>query len=176
VWLLRDKSFMVSSAKLVHEFFVRVMELNLPATDFINFVRENMMVGWLRRSWPGSFLKPKGYSPGKSFRAQRTHRRLNRVICEADGLQHQQLVLELVRSFEPRRAIGIAKVRLGGPCDGAYIMLDDFKDVAGALSMGVGPDVQWDIAIAERGLKVHEFDHTVTAPPSQHPLVKFRPL
>ena len=78
-----------------------------------------------------------------------------------------RLVL-LGRLLTPRRATAHRKVRLGGRSDGGYVMLDDFDRLRTALSLGVGPNVDWDAAVAERGIAVHMFDHTVGGPPRRH--------
>ena len=36
-------------------------------------------------------------------------------------------------------------------------------------SLGVGPDVSWDICIAERGLRVLQFDHALSRSPQDNP-------
>jgi hypothetical protein len=64
-------------------------------------------------------------------------------------------------------------VRLGGSHDGGYVCLDDFNEMAGALSLGVGQDSTWDAAIADRGLVVYQYDHTITAPPTVHANFRF---
>ena len=78
-----------------------------------------------------------------------------------------RLVL-LGRLLTPRRATAHRKVRLGGRGDGGYVMLDDFGRLRTAFSLGVGPNVDWDVDMAERGIAVHMFDHTVAGPPRRH--------
>ena len=75
--------------------------------------------------------------------------------------------------LRPQRALGYRKVRLGGPHDGGYVCLDDFEGVAAALSLGLGDDVSWDSDVANRGLIVHQYDHTVAAPPAEHANFRF---
>ncbi|MCC6717900.1 MAG: FkbM family methyltransferase [Acetobacteraceae bacterium] len=87
----------------------------------------------------------------------------------------QQAVLELMACLAPVRAVGVDKVRIGGLGDGGYVMLDDFAGVCGALSLGIGPDCSWDIAIAERGIDVHQYDHSVAGPPEPHARFRFFP-
>jgi hypothetical protein len=41
---------------------------------------------------------------------------------------------------------------------------------------GIGEDVNWDVQIADRGLEVYQYDHTVSAPPIQHPSFHFHKL
>jgi len=82
---------------------------------------------------------------------------------------------KLLTMLVPERAEGVAKIRVGGPHDGGYVMLDDFCGIAGAYSLGIGPDVGWDLAIAQRGVPVWQYDPTVTGPPVNHSLFTFQP-
>ena len=84
------------------------------------------------------------------------------------------LLLSLVRPVTP---VGLSKIRIGNPHgDGGYVMLDDWTDVVGAVSIGIGGDVSWDLAIAERGIDVHQYDHTVRSPPASHPRFRFHAI
>jgi len=74
----------------------------------------------------------------------------------------------LLHFLEPHDVPGRRKLRVGGEGDGGYVMLDDFAPVRHALSLGVGPDVSWDSAVAERGLRVFQYDDTVEASPRAH--------
>lgn len=76
--------------------------------------------------------------------------------------------------MSPWEIAGQHKIRIGGMGDGGYVMLDRFSDTKAAYSLGVGGDVSWDLAIAERGIPVYQFDHTVDGPPASHPLFKFK--
>lgn len=78
-------------------------------------------------------------------------------------------IVMLGQLMAPRRVTSHRKIRVGGRTDGGYVMLDDFATLQTAFSLGVGPNVDWDYAIAERGIAVHQFDHTVTGPPRRHP-------
>jgi len=82
-------------------------------------------------------------------------------------------VLSLLR---PSAAQGVAKVRIGRDFDGGYVMLDDFAGIATALSLGISDDVSWDSDIAERGIRVLQFDQTIDAPPVELPLFEFERL
>lgn len=66
----------------------------------------------------------------------------------------------------------IELVRIGADHDGGYVMADDFN-VGGAISIGVGPDVTWDQAIAAKGIPVAMFDPTIRRPPALVPAAKF---
>jgi hypothetical protein len=81
-------------------------------------------------------------------------------------------ICALGRLLRPRQARGVQKVRLGAPHDGGYICLEDFSNIEAAISLGTGDNVAWDLDLAERGLIVHQYDHTVARPPVTH--VNFR--
>jgi len=74
----------------------------------------------------------------------------------------------------PKGVVGHRKVRIGGPNDGGYVMVDDFAGLEQAISVGIGTDVSWDLDIAARGMQVFQFDHTVNGPPAAHPRFRFR--
>ena len=59
-------------------------------------------------------------------------------------------------------------VRVGGKHDGGYIMLDDFEKVQLAYSFGISNDVTWDKDIADRGINVFLYDHTIKDLPMQN--------
>lgn len=84
--------------------------------------------------------------------------------------------LELGRLFAPRCVIGVAKRRFGRLSDGGYVMLDHVGAGDVAISVGIGWDVSWDLAVADRGVSVLQFDPTVDGPPAKHPNFNFRPL
>ena len=81
----------------------------------------------------------------------------------------QAAILDFLSYLTPRRAVRFEKIRLGRDGDGGYVMLDDFSGVSSALSFGIETDCSWDTAIAERGIEVHQYDHTVDGPPTDHP-------
>jgi Methyltransferase FkbM domain len=85
----------------------------------------------------------------------------------------QNAFLELAHRFSPRSARGHRKIKVGNPHDGGFVMLDDFEGIGRAFSLGVGWDVTWDLEIAERGIPVYAFDHTVASAPATHPNLHF---
>ena len=85
------------------------------------------------------------------------------------GSALQGELLDFLSQFTPSSAVGHAKIRVGNPSgDGAYVMLDDFEGIVGALSAGIGGDVSWDQEIANRGIDIYQFDHTIAGPPAAH--------
>jgi hypothetical protein len=98
------------------------------------------------------------------------HRRNQRVRLDPEN--HAPL-LALLAFLSPAQARGHRKTRVGSSRDGGYVMVDDFEEIKAALSLGIGPDVSWDYAIAEKGIPVWQYDHTVSGPPREHPLFHF---
>lgn len=85
----------------------------------------------------------------------------------------RERILSLAKLLQPHAAAGQDKVRVGRKGDGGYVMISDFKDIGGALSFGVGDDISWDLDIAARGIQVHQFDHSIDAPPETHSSIVF---
>jgi hypothetical protein len=81
--------------------------------------------------------------------------------------------LALARRFTPQVAIGQAKCRVGGAQDGGYVMLDALAGTRQALSLGIGPDVSWDLQLAGGGAQVFQYDFSVEGPPEPHPNFQF---
>jgi hypothetical protein len=107
-------------------------------------------------------------------------------ITRASGWRHTQKLRALAAStvarerimklgslLAPQQAVGKSKVRLGSKYDGGYICLDDFCGIATAFSLGIGKSDEWEIAVAERGIVVHQFDHSIDSPPHVHPNCHF---
>lgn len=85
-------------------------------------------------------------------------------------------VTELYDLIRPQTCAGLRKIRVGNrDSDGGYVMVDDFDGITGALSLGIGLDVSWDVEMSRRGIEIHQFDHTVEPPPevAEHPLLHF---
>jgi hypothetical protein len=82
----------------------------------------------------------------------------------------------LLSLLMPMAAKGVGKVRVGCDGDGGYVMLDDFRNINSCYSVGIGPEVSWDLDMARRGLRVFQYDHTVKEPPVKHDKFIFTPL
>lgn len=80
---------------------------------------------------------------------------------------------EFLRLIQPRDAVQQTKLRIGGPNDGGYIMIDAFPFPTIAVSIGIGSDVSWDLDVANRGIDVYQFDHSLELPPISHPRFLF---
>lgn len=88
------------------------------------------------------------------------------VYDDSEALQ--RTVLAILKRLEPMRAVELQKIRIGKECDGGYAMLDDFGGITAAYSIGICDEVSWDLAMAERGIEVFQYDHTIDALPLQH--------
>lgn len=119
---------------------------------------------------------------------RRLHRRIDELqhhLAEAQAVpdlyqptesRHPEITASFrsfLRLLEPHDVIGASKRRFGGDYDGGYVMLDDIACTRTALSLGIGPDVSWDIDMVRRGLHVIQFDHTVDRPPQNNPQFVF---
>jgi len=76
----------------------------------------------------------------------------------------------IISLLSPMDVIGGRYVRIGCDGDGGYVMLDDFtgKQIDAAYSFGIGGNVSWDESMAERGIDVFMYDHSISGPPKQN--------
>jgi hypothetical protein len=90
-------------------------------------------------------------------------------------MPNQQNILRLLRMLRTSSA-SCPKVRLGALGDGGYVVNDDLSGLDGLVSLGIGTDVSFDLALAEQGVPVFQYDPTVERPPVEHPRFVFRKL
>lgn len=86
-----------------------------------------------------------------------------------DSAVVQERAGTILRRLEPMRATQHGKIRIGKEADGGYVMLDDFTGIGAAYSIGICDEVSWDVAMAERGIDVFQYDHTIDRLPVEHP-------
>ena len=79
----------------------------------------------------------------------------------------------ILSSMTPHALVGHGKVRLGNAADGGYVCVDDLDGIDTALSFGINDDISWDHDVADRGLTVYQFDHTVADPAPDDPRMVF---
>lgn len=75
---------------------------------------------------------------------------------------------ELLGLLRPHDVLHYGKIRQGDPHDGGYVLLDDFAGIATLVSCGIGGNVSFDSDVADRGIAVHQYDHTVERSPVDH--------
>jgi len=81
----------------------------------------------------------------------------------------QRRVYDILRLLLPHDMLGVGKRRIGGDGDGGYVLADILTPDQPILSLGVGPDVSFDLELAQLGHKIVMFDHTVDKLPDTHP-------
>lgn len=117
-----------------------------------------------------------------SLRRQLAHqeRRLD-VLESFIGLaEHKQnnIVNEICTMWEflvPKKLVNSTKVRVGSDSDGGYILASDYSNAGVVVSLGVGTENEVDVKLANLGITVHEFDHTVKREPKRHENLFFHP-
>jgi hypothetical protein len=134
--------------------------------------------GYLRnyaKSKLSAFLQPI-HRAGNTPRFRNVYYKLRgqNVVNPMATEQHQ--VVSILRFLEPRKVIGYNKVRVGTLGDGGYVQIDDFAGIVHAFSFGISGNDDWDLGIAERGVSVEQYDHSVDRAPSSHPLLNFHRL
>jgi len=68
----------------------------------------------------------------------------------------------------PKHVIGKERILIGEKKDGCYVLLNDFENIKIAYSFGVGPFIQFDRVLAEKGIDVYMYDHTINSLPYNH--------
>lgn len=68
----------------------------------------------------------------------------------------------------------VPKVRIGNKTgDGGYVMADRFRSGQKVYSYGISTEISFDLELAERGLEIFMYDHTVSGLPFSHPNFNF---
>ena len=86
--------------------------------------------------------------------------------CLLNNPDEQLCIYHLIA---PKKVIGKNRILLGAKSDGSYVLLDDFKDIKIAYSLGISNNVQFDTELANRGIDVYMYDHTINGLPYQNP-------
>ena len=70
----------------------------------------------------------------------------------------------------PKKVVGKKRILLGNKNegDGIYVILEDFKDIKIAYSFGISGNIQFDKALADRGIDVFMYDHTISRLPYEN--------
>ena len=58
---------------------------------------------------------------------------------------------------------------IGEKRDGCYVLLNDFKDIRIAYSFGISNMIHFDQGLADRGIDVYMYDHTINKLPYNNP-------
>ena len=82
-------------------------------------------------------------------------------------------ILGMLKVYDCR---SLQKKRFGRAFDGGYVMADDFDGITAAYSFGISDDVSWDIDIADIGIDIHQYDHTIDGLPTTHSRFNWRKI
>lgn len=81
----------------------------------------------------------------------------------------QDAIGAAVKLLTPVTVTNLEKVRVGNPSgDGGYVLLDMFKAMTQAFSYGISDDATFEEDLADRGMTIAMFDHTIDELPSHH--------
>ena len=69
----------------------------------------------------------------------------------------------------PKEVIGKKRILLGEKYDGCYVLLDDFINIKIAYSFGISRNIQFDKALADKGIDIYMYDHTINSLPYENP-------
>ena len=71
--------------------------------------------------------------------------------------------------ISPKLVLGKDRILLGEKSDGCYVLLNDFSNIKIAYSFGISTNIQFDKALADKGIDVYMYDHTINSLPYENP-------
>ncbi|MDE7333206.1 MAG: hypothetical protein K2O16_13425 [Lachnospiraceae bacterium] len=81
---------------------------------------------------------------------------------------------QIKRLCKVQKAVEYGLIRIGSESDGGYVMLNDFGDDNTAYSFGIGNNIDWDENIADYGIDVYCYDHTINQLPKENTRLFFQ--
>jgi hypothetical protein len=90
---------------------------------------------------------------------------INNLRRVARDSTYGDFVVSVYKSLVPKDVLDRKLVRIGPDGDGGYVMVDDFNSNNIAYSLGIEKDVSWDLAMAEKGIEIYMYDHTIDSLP-----------
>ena len=72
--------------------------------------------------------------------------------------EQEQCIYHLI---VPKNVVGRKKILIGEKRDGGYVLLDDFKNIKIAYSFGIYNNIHFDKALADKGIDIYMYDHTI---------------
>ena len=72
----------------------------------------------------------------------------------------------------PKEVVGKKRILLGEKKDGCYVLLDDFENIKYAYSFGIARNILFDKALADKGIDIYMYDHTIKSLPYENPRKK----
>ena len=71
--------------------------------------------------------------------------------------------------ISPKNVVGKKRILAGTKSDGCYVILDDLADIKYAYSFGIEAKIQFDTYLANKGIDVYMYDHTINNLPYNNP-------
>ena len=93
---------------------------------------------------------------------------LKKIFYSIRDYYYSPIVVKFIKALQPVKAEHGELIRVGSKGDGGYVMLDNLNDIDAAYSMGISDNVDWDLEIAEMGIPVYMYDHTIGELPKKH--------
>jgi SAM-dependent methyltransferase len=144
----------------------RAMDLRKPP-----FSRNSTIIAeYVNFSGHNFFVKHVHLLTGMPFNENHNH---NESLIPTGDFTTQDEIINTLRLLRPYAVNRFKKARFGSANDGGYVHLDDFRGVDTAFSFGIEQNASWDVDVAERGVTVYQFDHTVDAPIVDSPRLIF---
>ncbi|WP_068076501.1 FkbM family methyltransferase [Novosphingobium lentum] len=88
----------------------------------------------------------------------------------------QDRLRSLLGLMRPMKAVGVEKKRYGRDWDGGYVVLSTVEKAEVIYSLGISDDVSFDELMADFGIEIYQYDHTVDGPPVAHPRFHFHKI
>lgn len=87
-------------------------------------------------------------------------------ICLLNEPDKKNCIYHLI---SPKQVFGKKRILIGEKRDGGYVLLDDFKNIKIAYSFGIEKNVIFDKALADKGIDIYMYDHTIKFLPYKNP-------
>ena len=104
--------------------------------------------------------------------------RLLKILTNNDVNEYKGMLECLLNDFDnkhciyhlilPKQVVGKNRILLGKKYDGCYVLLDDFNNIKIAYSFGISRNIQFDKALADKGIDVYMYDHTINSLPYEN--------
>ena len=101
----------------------------------------------------------------------------NKLVTENKKLFNDRMIfnnlnykneLNIYRLLCPKEVVGKKKQLFGIHGDGGYVLLDDLNDIKIAYSIGISNIISFDKDLANKGIDVFMYDHTIENLPFNH--------
>ncbi len=93
-------------------------------------------------------------------------------ISGSDAVQEDAL-RDFLKTVHPKQT-NHDLIRLGGDSDGGYLVPDDLEGISACFSPGVSSVADFELAMADRGIRCFLADYSVDQAPVQNPLFEFK--